>query len=163
MTEAGWIQQDVLYASGTEGYHTFRIPALEVSTRGTLLAFAEGRQHGRGDAGEIGLVLKRSTDGGQTWGPLQRIVTDSGMTCGNPAPVVDRETGTIWLPFCKNLADGPERIHGEWWRRMGEAQAVRDYFRVEDEDGRRYWLYRRGDGARAVTGDLSWWLHGLFG
>ncbi len=60
-------------------------------------------------------------------------------------------------------ADGPERIHGEWWRRMGEAHAVRDYFRVEDEGGRRYWLYRRGDGTRTVTGDLSWWLHGLFG
>lgn len=60
-------------------------------------------------------------------------------------------------------ADGPERIHGEWWRRLGEAQAVRDYFRVEDEDGRRYWLYRRGDGLRGVSGDLSWWLHGLFG
>ncbi|WP_409977361.1 hypothetical protein [Sphingomonas sp. Y38-1Y] len=46
---------------------------------------------------------------------------------------------------------------------MGEAHAVRDYFRVEDEGGRRYWLYRRGDGTRTVTGDLSWWLHGLFG
>lgn len=60
-------------------------------------------------------------------------------------------------------ADGPERIHGEWWRRTGEAQAVRDYFRVEDESGRRYWLYRRGDGLRSVSGDLSWWLHGMFG
>ena len=60
-------------------------------------------------------------------------------------------------------ADGPERIHGEWWRRLGEAHAVRDYFRVEDEAGRRYWLYRRGDGLRSVSGDLSWWLHGMFG
>jgi protein ImuB len=60
-------------------------------------------------------------------------------------------------------ADGPERITGEWWRRPDEAQAVRDYFRVEDESGRRYWLFRRGDGERAVTGDLSWYLHGLFG
>jgi protein ImuB len=60
-------------------------------------------------------------------------------------------------------ADGPERIHGEWWRRLEEGQAVRDYFRVEDEAGRRYWLYRRGDGMRSVSGDLSWWLHGLFG
>lgn len=60
-------------------------------------------------------------------------------------------------------ADGPERITGEWWRRPDEAQAVRDYFRVEDEGGRRYWLFRRGDGERAVTGDLSWYLHGVFG
>jgi protein ImuB len=60
-------------------------------------------------------------------------------------------------------ADGPERIYGEWWRHSGEADAVRDYFQVEDEEGRRFWLYRRGDGVDARTGDLSWHLQGLFG
>ena len=60
-------------------------------------------------------------------------------------------------------ADGPERIHGEWWRRSEEAEAVRDYFQVEDEEGRRFWLYRRGDGLDARTGDLTWYMHGLFG
>ena len=59
--------------------------------------------------------------------------------------------------------DGPERIHGEWWRRDGEVWAVRDYFRVEDESGARFWLFRRGDGVDDTTGDLSWYLHGLFG
>lgn len=39
---------------------------------------------------------------------------------------------------------------------------VRDYFRVEDEEGGRYWVFRRGDGVDANTGDLSWWLHGVF-
>lgn len=58
-------------------------------------------------------------------------------------------------------ADGPERIAGEWWRRVVEDQAVRDYFSVEDEEGRRFWLFRRGDGVRAETGDLSWHLHGF--
>jgi protein ImuB len=60
-------------------------------------------------------------------------------------------------------ADGPERIQGEWWKRDAERASVRDYFRVEDESGRRYWLFRSGDGERAVTGDLSWYLHGVFG
>ncbi len=59
--------------------------------------------------------------------------------------------------------DGPERIHGEWWRRPGEMWAVRDYFRVEAEGGERFWLFRRGDGVDAPTGDLSWYMHGLFG
>jgi len=59
--------------------------------------------------------------------------------------------------------DGPERIHGEWWRRDGEVWAVRDYYRVEDQEGRRFWLFRRGDGVESVTGDLSWWMHGAFG
>lgn len=59
-------------------------------------------------------------------------------------------------------ADGPERIAGEWWKRDGEMRSVRDYFRVEDEEGRRYWLFRRGDGADSVTGDMRWFLHGFF-
>lgn len=60
-------------------------------------------------------------------------------------------------------ADGPERIFGEWWRRSGEADAVRDYFQVEDEEGARFWLFRRGDGLDLNTGDLSWWMHGAMG
>ncbi len=59
-------------------------------------------------------------------------------------------------------ADGPERIFGEWWKSDSETFAVRDYFRVEDEQGRRFWLYRRGDGANPATGDGSWFLHGFF-
>jgi protein ImuB len=59
-------------------------------------------------------------------------------------------------------ADGPERIFGEWWRGEGEHDAVRDYFQVEDDDGRRFWIFRRGDGERPATGDLRWFLHGLF-
>jgi protein ImuB len=59
-------------------------------------------------------------------------------------------------------ADGPERITGEWWRRTPERVAVRDYWQVEDETGRRFWLYRRGDGVDPATGDLRWFLHGMF-
>ena len=59
--------------------------------------------------------------------------------------------------------DGPERVHGEWWRRDAEVWAVRDYYRVEDETGGRYWVFRRGDGFEDDTGDLSWWMHGVFG
>ena len=59
--------------------------------------------------------------------------------------------------------DGPERIHGEWWRKPNEMWAVRDYFRVEAEGGQRFWIFRRGDGVEAPTGDLSWYMHGLFG
>ena len=59
--------------------------------------------------------------------------------------------------------DGPERIHGEWWRRPGELWAVRDYFRVEAEGGARFWIFRRGDGVHEPTGDLSWYMHGVFG
>ena len=66
-------------------------------------------------------------------------------------------------PYRVTAGDGPERIHGEWWRNNRELWAVRDYFRVEVEGGQRFWLFRRGDGIVPETGDLSWYLHGFFG
>ncbi len=60
-------------------------------------------------------------------------------------------------------ADGPERITGEWWKRATERHSVRDYFRVEDDVGERFWLFRRGDGERSESGDLAWFMHGSFG
>ena len=59
-------------------------------------------------------------------------------------------------------ADGPERIFGEWWRCEAETHAVRDYFRVEDEQGERFWIYRAGDGEDPGTGNHRWFLHGIF-
>lgn len=59
--------------------------------------------------------------------------------------------------------DGPERIHGEWWRSAREMWAVRDYFRIEVTGGERFWLFRRGDGVDEQTGNLSWYMHGIFG
>jgi protein ImuB len=56
-------------------------------------------------------------------------------------------------------ADGPERICGEWWR-GNEAAALRDYYRVEDEAGRRFWLYR--DGLYWPKTAPRWFLHGFF-
>ena len=94
-----------VFAAGKEGYHTFRIPAAIVTPRGTLLAFCEGRKTGRSDHGDLDLVLKRSRDGGKTWGPLEMVYEEGGgakITIGNPCPVIDRSTGTLWLPFCRN-------------------------------------------------------------
>ncbi|MEU3250701.1 sialidase family protein [Streptomyces sp. NPDC006997] len=79
------------------GYACFRIPAIVRTNDDTLLAFAEGRVLNCGDATDIDIVLKRSTDGGRTWGPMQVINDGNGDTHGNPAPVVDRETGRILL------------------------------------------------------------------
>ncbi|SDJ52300.1 sialidase-1 [Streptomyces indicus] len=90
-------QQILFKASQDPGYACFRIPAVVKTTKGTLLAFAEGRVNDCSDAGDIDLVLKRSTDGGRTWGPLQVINEGDGDTHGNPAPIVDRETGRIVL------------------------------------------------------------------
>ncbi|WP_171109481.1 MULTISPECIES: sialidase family protein [Streptomyces] len=91
-------EEQVLFkASQDPGYACFRIPAVVRTTNGTLLAFAEGRVLNCGDATDIDIVLKRSTDGGRTWGPMQVVNEGAGYTHGNPTPLVDRETGRILL------------------------------------------------------------------
>ncbi len=99
-----------IFISGLDGYDTCRIPALAVAPDGTILAFAEGRKAGRGDAGDIDLLLKRSLDGGDLWQPMQLVWDDGANTCGNPCPVVDSETGTIWLFSTHNLDEDRERM-----------------------------------------------------
>ncbi|HVM23578.1 MAG TPA: DNA polymerase Y family protein [Sphingomicrobium sp.] len=59
-------------------------------------------------------------------------------------------------------AEGPERIAPEWWRQPGSAR-LRDYYRVEDEAGRRYWIYREGLIGDGRGGAPAWFIHGLFG
>ncbi len=66
-------------------------------------------------------------------------------------------------------ADGPERLVAPWWPDVngvgctdGPVWTVRDYYTVEDEAGLRYWVMRNGDGVHPETGDLSWFLHGLY-
>ena len=94
----------VIYESGKQAYHTYRIPALVVTSKGTLLAFCEGRKTSRSDHGDIDLLLRRSSNGGRTW-DRQRIVHEEGgtrkITIGNPCPVADKETGVVWLAFCR--------------------------------------------------------------
>ena len=58
-------------------------------------------------------------------------------------------------------ADGPERIAMEWWRDPQGHPLTRDYFRVEDDHGRRFWLYREGLYGREVE-RANWYMHGLF-
>ncbi|MGW3032505.1 exo-alpha-sialidase [Streptomyces sp. NPDC001178] len=107
-TAPAFEQQVIFRASQDPGYACFRIPAVVKSADGTLLAFAEGRVRNCGDAGDIDIVLKRSTDGGRTWGPLQVVNHGGGDTHGNPAPVVDRATGRVLLAETYNTgrADG---------------------------------------------------------
>jgi len=56
-------------------------------------------------------------------------------------------------------ADGPQRIHGEWWRAPAIEDRTRDYWTVEDAEGERFWLYRRG--VTIPTFNDDWFLHGI--
>jgi len=105
-------KQTDVFVSGQDGYDTYRIPSIIVTPKGTVLAFCEGRKSGSSDTGDIDIVLKRSSDGGKTWGSMQVIWDDGANTCGNPCPVVDNDTGTIWLPLTHNLGEDRE---GKIW------------------------------------------------
>ncbi len=71
-------------------------------------------------------------------------------------------TSFLWRQLTHRIirAEGPERIAMEWWRADGKS-LTRDYFRVEDEMGLRFWLFREGLFGRELT-QPSWFLHGLF-
>jgi sialidase-1 len=97
-----------LWKRGENGYHTYRIPALTVTANGTILAFCEGRKSSGSDTGDIDLLVKRSIGNGKIWSTQQVVWDDATNTCGNPCPVVDRQTGTVWLLMTWNRGDDNE-------------------------------------------------------
>ncbi|WP_336514538.1 sialidase family protein [Pollutibacter soli] len=86
-----------------EKFATVRIPALVMTNKGSLLAFAEGRLNGHGDWAAIDILLRRSTDGGKTWGDVITLVEhDSKNTpTSNATPIVDKD-GTIHFLYQRN-------------------------------------------------------------
>nr|MDO8111001.1 sialidase family protein [Candidatus Sigynarchaeota archaeon] len=87
-----------VFTGGKEGHAVFRIPAIIMSKKGTLLAFCEGRKR-IADMSENIIVFKRSTDGGATWEPLRVIARMGRDSLNNPTAVVVRETGRVVLFF----------------------------------------------------------------
>ncbi|UBU13173.1 sialidase family protein [Nonomuraea gerenzanensis] len=123
----------VPFRQSTDGYHTYRIPAVVVTGAGTVLAFAEGRRGSASDSGHIDLVLRRSTDGGRTWGALQVVATEPRRgTAGNPAPVV-LDDGRIVLVFVRQ---GPSATEEKIRRgQVSAADGRRVFVQVSEDDG----------------------------
>jgi sialidase-1 len=95
-----------VFIAGENGYHAYRIPAIEVAPDGSLLAFAEARKYNLGDPGmennEIDLVSKRSANHGRTWSAMEVIEhTGQRWSSANPATVVDRQRGRMWLLYSR--------------------------------------------------------------
>lgn len=117
-----FLEKHNLFKADTNGYKLYRIPGIVVTTKGTLLVYCEARKSDRGDWGTIDLFLRRSTDGGKTWSPRQRIVTPpkkvqqnevalkqklakpGEITLNNPVAIVDRKTGAIHFLYCIEYA-----------------------------------------------------------
>jgi len=99
------ITRTVVRQQGQDGVHTYRIPGLATTKQGTLIAVFDNRNKNSVDLpGDVDVGMCRSEDGGKTWSPMQRILdfdaTEPGAQgngVGDPAVLVDRETGTIWV------------------------------------------------------------------
>lgn len=147
------VSEQVLFESGRDGYHTYRIPALLVTRAGTLLAFCEGRVHDRGDHGEIHLLLKRSEDGGRSWSWQQVVWQDGPNTCGNPCPVQDSATGTIWLAANGNP---PGRVSDDYFRAFNG----RSVQMLASHDDGRTWSPPRDITPQVKRPDWGWYAAG---
>jgi sialidase-1 len=144
-----------VYTAGEQGYSTFRIPSIIATARGTLLAFAEARRDGAGDAGDIDLVLKRSQDGGLSWSPLQVVGDNGPNTFGNPCPVVDRTTGTVWLLTTQNRGTDREKDII-----AGTSQAGRSVSVLHSTDDGMTWSAPLDITASVKRADWTWYATG---
>jgi sialidase-1 len=97
------IDSSLVFSPGGE-YASMRIPALVLTKKGTLLAFAEGRIGTASDWSEMDLLMKRSEDGGRTWGPAVVVAARKKGPTSNPTPIVDSD-GTIHLLYQRDYAN----------------------------------------------------------
>ena len=142
----------MLFKSGDGHYHTYRIPALVKTTQGTLLAFAEGRKNSQVDHGDIDIVCKRSEDNGKTWSKMQILQDNGRHTIGNPCPLVDRETGRIFL-----LTNGAKHTEGEIINRGKGSREI--YISHSDDDGKT-WSERKNISAMVKKPEWRWYATG---
>ena len=97
-----------VFVAGRDGYKSIRIPSVITTRSGAVLAFAEGRAANTDQAAND-LILKRSIDGGRTWGPTQLVADDGDNSLNNSCAVIVRETGRVFVMFQSYPAGVSER------------------------------------------------------
>lgn len=146
---------DILFNQGEAGYACFRIPTVVVSNSGAILAFCEARKYGCSDTGDIDLVMKKSLDNGVTWSKLKIIWDDNNNVCGNPAPVVDKETGRIHvLATWNNGEDHETEIIN------GTSIDSRMVYQLTSEDDGETWSQPKNITKHVKLDNWSWYATG---
>ena len=153
--KAAGLSQVEVFRAGEDGYRSYRIPSLLATPRGSLLAFCEGRRNSPSDTGDIDLVMKRSSDRGATW-PAQRVLFDKEAdTIGNPCPVVDRRTGTIWMLLTSNPGNATEKQI-----RASEPGASRSVWVTHSKDDGETWAPLTDITAAVKKPEWTWYATG---
>lgn len=124
-----------LFKAGTEGYHSFRIPSIVRTKRGTLLAFCEGRKNSRHDYGDIDVVYKRSTNNGTSWSPLKVLFSKEEGTCGNPTAVADMINGRVCIMMSYNDENHAQYKIAPDYEAIDEWGDRRVFLNWSDDDG----------------------------
>lgn len=137
------------------GYPIYRIPALEATNSGTLIAAYDGRPTGADLPGNIVVLARRSQDGGRTWLPQQVVRADTApYGFGDPSLLVDRSTGRIFLFYAASVRKGFARA--ATGNREDDPDVQQADVSWSDDDGVT-WQHRR---ITAAIKDASW--GGLF-
>jgi sialidase-1 len=99
------LEKSDLFVAREGGYHTYRIPGMVRTLDGTLLAYAAARDKDIWDYGDYDTVLRRSTDGGKTWSPLEVFVDGGTSTVDNCVLIVDAQRqGVVHHLYCVDYA-----------------------------------------------------------
>ena len=122
-----------VFTSNSEGYASIRIPAVIITKAGTVLAFAEGRQRPT-DQAENDIVMKRSTDGGRTWGSLKMLHDDGTHSLNNPTVVQEQQSGRIFLWYQRIPSHLKER-DGKIATGLEGPDIYRNLILTSDDDG----------------------------
>ncbi len=126
-------ESTIVFAAGENGYASIRIPSLLATRRGTLLAIAEGRA-AEADQAANQIILKRSTDNGRSWGPLQVIARDGKNSLNNPCAVEDLPSGRILL-MVQSYPEGRMEFNGRLKPGIKGSDIERNYMFTSDDDG----------------------------
>jgi sialidase-1 len=132
-TQTTALEKIDVFEAKTGGYMLYRIPGIVVTAKGTVLAYCEARKSASGDWGTIDILLRRSTDGGRTWGEPHRLADVPGPKQKNPVALKQKLATNDEVTYnnCTLFADRAGPVHALFC-----LEYARCFYLRSDDDGR---------------------------